>query len=204
MRLFYDCETTGLPDRSLPPAHPRQPHLVQLACLLCEDDGTERASVSLIVRPPVPIPDDVAAIHGITNGIAAAAGVSPAAAMGLWSNLARRADTLVAHNIAFDEAIMLTAWRRQTAGGSAAEDWARLHGDRERFCTMRAATPIVNLPPTPKMIAAGMRRPKSPKLEECVKFFFGEDLAGAHDALVDVRACARVYFKLREMESAAA
>ena len=120
MRLFFDVETTGLPERNLPPNDPRQPHLVQLACLLCEDDGTERASVSLIVRPPVPIPDEVAAIHGITNGIAAAAGVPPAAAFGIWSNLARRAGTLVAHNIAFDEAIMLTAWCRQHVGSAEA------------------------------------------------------------------------------------
>jgi DNA polymerase-3 subunit epsilon len=206
MRLFFDVETTGLPERNLPPNDPRQPHLVQLACLLCEDDGTERASVSLIVRPPVPIPDEVAAIHGITNGIAAAAGVPPAAAFGIWSNLARRAGTLVAHNIAFDEAIMLTAWCRQHVGSAeaAADDWARMHGDRERFCTMKAATSIVNLPPTPKMLAAGMRRPKPPKLEECVRHFFGEDLAGAHDALVDVRACARVYHHIKSLERAAA
>lgn len=203
MNLFFDCETTGLPERGLSPNHPRQPHLVQLACLLCEDDGTERASVSLIVRPPVSIPDDVAAIHGITNGVAAAAGISPASAVAMWSNLARRADVLVAHNVGFDMAIMLTAWHR-TQGEDAAAKWASAHGDRPLFCTMKAATPVVNLPPTERMIAAGMRQPKAPKLAECIRHFFGEELAGAHDALVDVRACARLYFHLQRMERAAA
>lgn len=203
MNLFFDTETTGLPERGLPPDHPRQPHLVQLACLLCEDDGTERASVSLIVRPPVSIPDDVAAIHGITNGVAAAAGISPASAVAMWSNLARRADVLVAHNVGFDMAIMLTAWHR-TQGDDAAARWASTHGDRPIFCTMKAATPVVNLPPTPRMVAAGMRRPKPPKLEECIRHLFGEELAGAHDALVDVRACARVYHHIKSLERAAA
>ena len=37
---------------------------------------------------------------------------------------------------------------------------------------------------------------KWPKLEECVRHFFGETLVGAHDALTDVRATARVFYHL--------
>jgi DNA polymerase-3 subunit epsilon len=203
MILAFDTETTGLPNGRLPVDHEAQPHIVQLAALLMEDDGTERACISLIVRPPVAIPDEVAAIHGITNEIAAAAGISPAAAVGTWSNLARRADVIVAHNIAFDMALMRTAWHR-TQSGDAGERWAALHGSRQLFCTMRAATPVVNLPPTERMRAAGMLAPKAPKLAECIQHFFGEQLAGAHDALVDVRACARVFHHLRSLERAAA
>lgn len=55
-----------------------------------------------------------------------------------------------------------------------------------------------------RMLAAGISKPKAPKLAECVKHFFGEDLAGAHDALVDVRACARVFFRLRDLQKKAA
>lgn len=199
--LIFDVETTGLPARGMPLDHERQPHLVQLAALLMDDDGTERASVSLIIRPPVPIPDDVAAIHGITNNIAASVGIPPAAAVGVWSNLARRADLLVAHNIAFDILLMEIAWLR-SMGAEAAANWQALHAGRTRFCTMQAATPLVNLPPTERMIAAGFNRPKAPKLAECVRHFFGEDLAGAHDALVDVRACARVFCHIRNLEAA--
>lgn len=202
--LFFDTETTGLPARGRPPGHAEQPHLVQLACLLTDDDGTERASVSLIVRPPVPIPADVSAIHGITDAVAAASGVRTSVALDLWLGLARRAHTLVAHNIPFDEQMMLGAWCRRHVGDEAIEDWARMHGDRERFYTMRAATPVVNLPPTDRMRAAGFNKPKPPKLAECVRAFFNEDLEGAHDALVDVRACARVFFHLRNLQQKAA
>ena len=40
---------------------------------------------------------------------------------------------------------------------------------------------------------------KPPKLEECMKYFFNEDIEGLHDALIDVDSCRRVYFKLKEM-----
>jgi DNA polymerase-3 subunit epsilon len=43
------------------------------------------------------------------------------------------------------------------------------------------------------MLAAGFNKPKPPKLSECIQFFFNEELVGAHDALVDVRACVRVF-----------
>jgi len=62
---------------------------------------------------------------------------------------------------------------------------------------MTAAAPIVNIPPTPKMLAAGFNKPKSPKLEECIKHFFGEELPGAHDAMIDVIACRRIYFHMK-------
>jgi len=51
--------------------------------------------------------------------------------------------------------------------------------------------------------AAGINKPKPPKLEECIRHFFGEELDGAHDAMVDVVACRRVFFHLRTLERAA-
>ncbi len=44
MILFYDTETTGLVDDRAPPEAAHQPHFVQLACLLTENDGQERAA----------------------------------------------------------------------------------------------------------------------------------------------------------------
>ena len=198
--LIFDTETTGLPSRGAPLDHASQPHLVQLAAVLLDDDGVERACVSLIVRPAIPIPPDAAKIHGISEELAARVGVPPAVAVGVWSNLARRADLLVAHNIAFDIGLMATAWLRTS--GRTVDAWQEAYGGHRQFCTMKAATPVVNLPPTERMVAAGFNRPKPPKLEECIRHFFDEDLAGAHDALVDVRACARVFNHLRKLGNA--
>jgi DNA polymerase-3 subunit epsilon len=193
--LFYDTETTGFYDDRLPPDHDGQPHLVQLAALLTEDDGTDVMSVSLVVNPGVPIPTRASDVHGITTDIAQARGVAPAAAVHLFGHLYNLADLIVAHNVKFDKGIMEVAATRR-------------HGKpfeliKPTFCTMEAATPVVNLPPTERMLAAGFNKPKPPKLEECIAHFFGEALEGAHDAMIDVTACRRVFFHLKTMKEAA-
>lgn len=199
MILAFDTETTGLPDFRARSDAPQQPHLVQFAAVLLDDDWTERACVSLIVQPNGwTIPAEVAAIHGITTEIATLYGVPEAHVVSIYHALQERASMLVAHNISFDLRIMRIAMMRS--------NWTREHIEAmegaSSFCTMKAATPILNLPPTEKMRAAGFTKPKPPKLEECIRHFFGEDLAGAHDALVDVRACVRVYRALQGVAQA--
>ena len=194
MILFFDTETTGFFQDRVPVDHPSQPHLVQLAAMLCEDDGGEVMSLSVIVNNNVPIPEQASNVHRITTEIAAARGVTPAMAIDLFGHMYRLADTSVAHNIKFDKGIMEAAI-------------ARRHGavrvmNKPMFCTMEAASPIVNLPPTERMLAAGFNKPKPPKLEECVRHFFNEDLDGAHDAMIDVAACRRVFFHLKSLENA--
>lgn len=197
MDLFFDVETTGLPDFGRPSDDPAQPHLVQLAALLQEDDGAERASISLIIRPEGwEIPEGAAKVHGIDTATAARLGVPLTHATGIFLAFCQIASQHVAHNISFDRKVMRTALLR----GGVARDVIEA-AERPAFCTMNTATPIVNLPPTEKMLAAGFNKPKAPKLAECIKHFFGEDLVDAHDALVDVRACARIYRHLRSLEA---
>ena len=194
MILFYDTETTGLVNRYRPPEDPSQPHLVQLAALLTEDDGTERSSINFIVNPGqnVVVPDQASNVHGITTELARRAGVTCSAACEAFNALARKADLLVCHNVDFDQVVMSAEMYRCDANPIR-------HG-RPHFCTMKAATPICKIP------HANPRGPedyKWPRLEECVRHFFDEELIGAHDALVDVRACARVYFHLKELQQPA-
>lgn len=197
MFLAFDTETTGLPDWRAPSDADHQPHLVQLAMILIDETFTERASVSMIIKPDGwTIPEEgPAAVHGITNQMAMRYGVPERTAANLFAHYLYALDcTAVAHNAAFDLRIMRIALLR--AGYSKERLDAR---EPRHFCTMRAATPIVNLPPTEKMIAAGFNKPKSASLTECVRHFFGEGLEGAHDALVDVRACVRVFRHLNQL-----
>jgi DNA polymerase-3 subunit epsilon len=191
MILVFDTETTGMVNFRMPPDHEGQPNLVQLAAILLDDDGSERASMSVIIKPEGwKIPAGASAIHGITDEIAGRCGVTLRQALTLFHGLYAQAETVVAHNLDFDEAVMATA--RLRAGSSFAPNPAA------SYCTMRRATPICKIP------HANPRRPddyKWPKLEECMHHFFGEELVGAHDALVDVRACARVYFALTAPQS---
>ena len=198
MILFFDTETTGFYDDRLPPDHEAQPYIVQLAAQLCTDDNRAVAGFSFIIDPGVGmvrIPAKVSDVHGITEEIAVQFGVSAASALASFTHLYQRCDLVVAHNIKFDRAVMETAIARH---------YGRVLPLRKPlFCTMEAATPIVNLPPTERMVAAGFNKPKPPKLAECIKHFFGEDLEGAHDAMVDLTACRRVYFHINAMEKAA-
>jgi DNA polymerase III subunit epsilon len=51
MLLFFDTETTGLPDFRAPSDAPQQPHLVQLACILATDEGETLERWQTIVKP---------------------------------------------------------------------------------------------------------------------------------------------------------
>jgi len=190
MLLAFDTETTGLPDFKAPSDAPHQPHIVQLAMVLMDDDMTERSSLSLTVKPDGwEISDEIAKIHGITTEIATRVGVPEKLAVDLYVALQYGEGVLaVAHNVNFDLRIMRIAMLRH--GYDKAWQEAR---PLKSYCTMETAKPIVNLPPTAKMVAAGFNKPKPPRLSECVRHFFDEDLEGAHDALIDVRACVRVY-----------
>lgn len=195
MILGLDTETTGLPDFRAPSDAEHQPHLVQLAMVLLDDDLTERASVSMIVRPEgwVSGPEALAA-HGITEEIATRCGVPEKVAATTFAHMAYAsgARLIVGHNISFDLRIMRIALLR---AGYTKDRLDVLKP--ETFCTMQASSRLLNLPPTDKMKAAGFNKPKPPKLEECISHFFGEKLEGAHDALVDVRASLRVYLHLQ-------
>lgn len=187
MNLFFDTETSNLPNWREPSDHPSQPHLLQLAYILAEEDGTEVETFSSLVvpYPGCVIGEEAFKAHGITIAKAKEQGLPGEAVSERFFSAVQRANRVIGHNVTFDIRIM----RIHTT---------RSHGVKwdcpvPHVCTMRSASPIMKLPPTPKMIAAGFNKYKPPNLGECVRHFFNEDLEGAHDALVDVRACKRVF-----------
>lgn len=199
--LFFDSETTGLPLFSEPSEHPDQPHIVQLAgCLVDLDTRTTLASFDVIIRPDGwEIPAEVSAIHGITTEMAMDLGVPEAQAvdmfLALWGNRPR-----IAHNESFDARIVRIAIKRhldmrdEKLLVQLSDEWKA--GQAE--CTARMTTPICRLPPTEKMRLAGRNTPKTPKLTEAYRHFFGEEFENAHSALADVRACMDVYFAVKD------
>lgn len=203
MILAFDTETTGLPDWNQPSDSEHQPHLVQFAAVLLDDELVERASVNLIVKPEGwVISEEMTAIHGISHEQALRFGVSEKLVARIYADLqyGTGAEVLaVGHNVTFDLRIMRIAMLR--AGFTKEGLDAR---KPPIFCTMRKSSPLVNMPPTAKMVKAGFTKPKPPKLGECYQHFFGEELIGAHDALIDVRGCVRVFRHLKALEAAEA
>lgn len=197
MILFFDTETTGLPDWRAPSDAPTQPHLVQLAMLLVDEETRqERGLVDLIIKPTDwNIPKEASDIHGITDEMAHACGVSERLAVATFAAFYSQAKVACAHNVSFDTRIMRIALLRHGRTREQADDF---ESSKPKFCTMKAAQPIVALPPTEKMKAAGFTHFKSPTVGECIRHFFDEELAGAHNALIDARAAARIYWAVAD------
>lgn len=187
--LVYDTETTGLPLFKEPSEHPGQPHIVQLGAVLVDLDTWQILStLDVMVRPEGwTIPEEVSKIHGITTEMAGDLGVPESLAaemlLDMWRGRLR-----IAHNEQFDALIVRIACMRHFEP-TQADAWKE--GVAE--CTANLATPIVKIPPTERMKAAGFTKFKTANLGEAFKHFTGRDLVGAHSALVDVRACLDVY-----------
>lgn len=180
MKLFFDTETTGKADFKNKSDSTNQPRIVQLAALLTEDDGLERGSLNIIIKPDGwTISAEVAAVHGITQEIADRCGIPLLGPLNVFSWMCKQANELIAHNIDFDLLIVGHEFKR------AAKPFPEL----KPFCTMHATTNICKLP-------GNYGKYKWPKLSEAYKHFFKEDLQNAHDAMADVRGCARIYFAL--------
>lgn len=199
MLIFFDTETTGLPDWRAPSSAPTQPHLVQLALVTMNDEGQEVNAVSVLVKPNGwTISAEVTAIHGISHERAMDEGIDEGLAVQMFLLGQGQARTRIAHNENFDRRIMRIAMLRL----GLQRDFIDMIENRSSFCTMNSAKGIMAMAPTDRMLSAGIRGAKPPKLEECMRHFFGEGMEGAHDAMVDARACARVYFALKQKGAA--
>lgn len=183
MIIFLDTETTGKPVRGADHTHPGQPHMVQLAAVLCEDDGKIVEQFELLVKPNGwSVEPGALAVHGISDLMLESHGIALPGVLKLFRMLCDSATRAVAHNMAFDKLILQAAFLRSKLECPL--------DDLFCFCTMEAATPICKLP-------GGYRGYKWPSLAEAHRHFVGNDFDGAHSALADTHACMRVYFALQ-------
>ena len=194
--LFFDTETTGLPLFKEPSEHPDQPHLVQLAaCLVDLDTRQTLASMDVMIRPDGwVIPDEVAAIHGITTEMAMDLGAGEQAALDMFLSLWGNKRTRIAHNESFDARIIRIAQLRYGYSEGYLNDWK----EGVAICTQKLSTPICKIPPTAKMMAAKRFHHKSANLGEAYQFFTGMPLQNAHSAMADVEGCIAVYFGVQD------
>ena len=200
-KLFYDTETSGLPLFSEPSEDPRQPHIVQLAALLVNDDtGDTISSIDIVCRSQgLVIPDDVAKIHGITTEYAMDVGISEQSAVemliDMWRNRPR-----IGHNEQFDARIIRIALKRFSDKDRPFDknDISDVWKASPAECTARLSTPICKLPPTEKMVAAKRLHHKTPTMTEAYECIIGKKMENAHSAMADVLACKDVYYAIKK------
>lgn len=187
--VFYDTETTGLPNWKEPSGHESQPHIVQIGAVLCDaKTRTIIKEIDFIVKPDGwEIPQETIDVHGITNEIAAEQGMPEIIAIYELLGICEGAKR-VAHNRTFDQRIIRIGLKRFFSEIEQ-EKWAN-KDDHE--CSMLLAKPIMELPPK------GRYGFKNPSLPEAYEFFTGKKLEGAHNALVDAKACMEIYFAMQD------
>lgn len=191
--LIFDTETTGLPYQGKPLNHESQPRVIQLAAALYakeenkEEAEWERVSIlyTLIDSEGSEVNPKAQEVHGISKEKAYALGTTQCNSVYLFLDLCEVADEVVAHNAVFDQTLMNIALAREGVTENPFED--------KLVCTMKPLTNVV------KAKKAGRSGYKWPSLEECMQYYFSESVGtDAHDAMVDVDACARVFFEARK------
>jgi DNA polymerase III epsilon subunit-like protein len=93
------------------------------------------------------------------------------------------ADYLIAHNMAFDEKVIGCEMVRMNS---------KFRQEPKKICTMQESTSYCKIYP----FKYGTY--KWPTLLELHKKLFNEEFDGAHDALADVKACAKSFFELKK------
>jgi DNA polymerase-3 subunit epsilon len=190
---IFDTETTGLIDRKKKLDDPSQARIVQLAALLCDEQGNDLEELNLIAKPDGwTVPEFVASIHGLTTEICEAKGVPMPEILAKFNAMKAKCTDRVAYNISFDKTMLM---REELAYGITHDS-----ENKTSLCVMEMAKPICKMPATSKMKDWDINTFKPPKLKEAYKYFFGEEFERAHDAMNDVRACKKIFFHIGEMQ----
>ena len=185
--LVFDTETTGLPKYRVPAKQQQGnwPHIVSISWMLLNDNELI-SSQSFIIKPQWTIPKESTAIHGITQEFAQEYGVDLEYAINEF--IGERYDLLVAHNLDFDENVLVNAlyW---DLGRKAFDEFP----GRKR-CTMELSKDICKLP-------GRYRGYKPPKLSELYFHVFGcfPDIKKLHNSLYDVEILVEIILSSKEL-----
>ncbi len=185
MYLFFDTETTGLPKLYQAPVTDLDnwPRLVQIAWVLSDAHGKELAKHESIIKPEgFLIPEQASKVHGISTEQAEEEGVALETALDQFIWALKQSESLVAHNIKFDEKIIGAELIRKEFNHQLL--------NINKICTMHASTDYCQLP--------GKYGYKWPRLNELHQKLFDKDFKNAHNALADVEAMVKCFFEMKK------
>jgi DNA polymerase-3 subunit alpha len=171
--LIFDTETTDLIRNSLL-EDKYQPRVVEFFGHVATDDGEIEREVEFLCNPGIPIPKRSQEITGITNEMVQGKGPFHEHIEELVG-LFRSADAVVAHNLAYDWAVVNGEFAR--AGMEGAVPWPMI-----RICTVQETEWL-----------KGHRL----TLSDLHAHLFDAPFKGAHRAREDVGALTRCFLELR-------
>ena len=185
--LFVDTETTGLPRNWNAPASDTDnwPRLVQIALIEYDNNGNEISFYSSIIRPVgFSIPPEATRIHGISNDIAVTKGEELVDVLKIFLDKIKNVEFLVAHNIEFDEKVILAELYRTKFSFESIQKI-------KKICTMRSATSYCAIP-------SNYGDYKWPNLSELYYKLFESHFEETHNAESDIKATAKCFWELKK------
>lgn len=185
MYLFFDTETTGLPKNYQAPLDDfsNWPRIVQIAWSLYDFHGNSWENKSFIIKPDgFVISEEVSKIHRITQERAEKEGVDLKDVLAEFLKDVNLSTYLVAHNIDFDEKIVGSELMRLKLENPLLS--------ANKICTMKSTVDVCRIP-------NGRGGHKWPNLTALYVFLFKDAFPEAHDASIDVKACADCFFELK-------
>jgi DNA polymerase III epsilon subunit-like protein len=185
MYLVFDTETTGLPKNYGAPVEDLDnwPRIVQIGWAFYDEKKKAKKIGGKIIKPDgFVIPIESSRIHGINQARAVKTGTPLKEVLEEITPLLKKTKMLIAHNIRFDIMVLGAELLRSKIKTNLF--------DLKRVCTMLKSTRYCAI-----KSAYGF---KWPKLEELYTKLFGKGFEDAHDARVDVLACATCFFEMIE------
>jgi len=182
--LFFDTETTGLPNWKEKSEDDCQPHIVQLAALRVDSETQEvKQTLDVIIKPDGwDVPQETIDVHGITKEYAMDVGVSEKLALEMFLAMHSTCEKRIAFNTTFDNRIIRIATKRYS-DELVVNDWKA--GAYE--CAM--------------ILSRKLMGGKQPKLVDAYEHFTALELVDAHNALADTKACMDVYFSAKKAQA---
>lgn len=193
MHLYFDTETTGIPNPRLPWNHESQPRIISLAYVALDEKWNELEYYHSLVKPDgweIDEEGKAFAAHKITTARCEELGSSIRGVLTILAIAMHTYARLYAYNINFDLDML------RIECDKADLPWPNFP---PQYDLLPMAKVACQLPPTDKMKAAKRFGFKPPKLSEALKILCNEDFPDAHDALADVRASIKIHQKLEEI-----
>lgn len=214
--MIFDVETTGLiakHKRTDPPVLlDSYPHILQISMLIYDTKVWRVVkSVNLYIRvaEDVVIEPFISNLTGITQEICYDQGVPIAEAMAEFYEEFMLCDSIVAHNLEFDQEMIQIEMARLGRNPDLIDFakkcplWQSVFDlnfmsqhEIQTFCTMRVGRNICKIE---RLDKNGKIYFKSPKLAELYEYLFGIGTVppNLHNSLMDAYVCLRCYVKLR-------
>lgn len=181
--LFFDTETTGLPQNYNAPSSDIKnwPRLIQLSWIITDQFQNILAKHNHIIKPNgFVIPNESMSVHGISTEYAKINGENLDEVLDLFESDIKSAKYIIGHNIDFDKKIIEAEFYRENKVLS----WKGTIS----LCTMKSAIDFCKL--------RNFYGYRYPKLQELYNKLFGTDFENAHNAFSDISATVKCFWEM--------